>query len=76
MLALDTWIWFSFWLVLGALFSFERLVTVWHGGWQARLLALTVVPELVFDMFRNEGAAAGREARPAVRTPRHPPGRL
>lgn len=29
------------------------MVTVWHGGWPARLLALTVVPELVFDMFLN-----------------------
>ncbi|MFC9353799.1 glycosyltransferase [Arthrobacter sp. NPDC057013] len=52
-LALDTWIWFPFWLGLGALFSFERMVTVWHGGWRARLLALTVVPELLFDMFLN-----------------------
>jgi len=52
------------------------MVTVWHGGWRARMLALAVVPELVFDLFLNEGAAAGREARPAVRTPRHPPGRL
>ncbi|HEY3574182.1 MAG TPA: glycosyltransferase family 2 protein [Arthrobacter sp.] len=52
-LALDTWIWFPFWLGLGALFSVERVVTVWHGGWRARLLALTVVPELVFDMFLN-----------------------
>jgi cellulose synthase/poly-beta-1,6-N-acetylglucosamine synthase-like glycosyltransferase len=52
-LALDTWIWFPFWLGLGLLFSFERVVTVWRGGWRARLLAMTVVPELVFDMFLN-----------------------
>ncbi|GAB13008.1 putative hydrolase [Arthrobacter globiformis NBRC 12137] len=52
-LALDTWIWFPFWLGLGLLFSFERVVTVWRGGWRARLLAMTVVPELMFDMFLN-----------------------
>jgi cellulose synthase/poly-beta-1,6-N-acetylglucosamine synthase-like glycosyltransferase len=53
-LALDTWIWFPFWLGLGLLFSFERVVTVWRGGWPARLLALP-----------PEAAAAGLEARPA-----------
>jgi cellulose synthase/poly-beta-1,6-N-acetylglucosamine synthase-like glycosyltransferase len=68
-LALDTWIWFPFWLGLGLLFSFERVVTVWRGGWPARLLALTVIPELMFDMFLNVvyvkgiiDMSAGREA--------------
>jgi cellulose synthase/poly-beta-1,6-N-acetylglucosamine synthase-like glycosyltransferase len=68
-LALDTWIWFPFWLGLGLLFSFERVVTVWRGGWPARLLALTVIPELMFDMFLNVvyvkgiiDISAGREA--------------
>jgi cellulose synthase/poly-beta-1,6-N-acetylglucosamine synthase-like glycosyltransferase len=68
-LALDTWIWFPFWLGLGLLFSFERVVTVWRGGWPARLLALTVIPELMFDMFLNVvyvkgiiDMLAGREA--------------
>ena len=70
LLALDTWIWFPFWLGLGLLFSFERVVTVWRGGWRARLLALTVIPELMFDMFLNVvyvkgiiDMSAGREAR-------------
>jgi cellulose synthase/poly-beta-1,6-N-acetylglucosamine synthase-like glycosyltransferase len=68
-LALDTWIWFPFRLGLGLLFSFERVVTVWRGGWPARLLALTVIPELMFDMFLNVvyvkgiiDMSAGREA--------------
>jgi cellulose synthase/poly-beta-1,6-N-acetylglucosamine synthase-like glycosyltransferase len=52
-LAQDTWIWFPFWLGLGVLFSAERVITAWRGGWRARLLALTVFPELVFDMFLN-----------------------
>jgi cellulose synthase/poly-beta-1,6-N-acetylglucosamine synthase-like glycosyltransferase len=51
--SLDVWIWFPFWLGLGALFTAERVVTVWKGGWRARLLALTLFPELFFDMFLN-----------------------
>ncbi|MHA7144445.1 glycosyltransferase family 2 protein [Arthrobacter sp. TmT3-37] len=51
--ALETWIWFPFWLGLGLLFTVERVVTVWKGGWRARLLALTLFPELFFDMFLN-----------------------
>jgi cellulose synthase/poly-beta-1,6-N-acetylglucosamine synthase-like glycosyltransferase len=51
--ALDTWIWFPFWLGLGAVFAVERVATVWKGGWRARLLAVTLLPELVFDMFLN-----------------------
>ena len=52
-LALDTWIWFPFWLGLGAVFTIERLVTVWKGGWRARILAALLVPELCFDMYLN-----------------------
>lgn len=53
MLSLDLWVWFPFWLGLGALFIVERVVTVWKGGWRARLLALMLIPELLFDMFLN-----------------------
>lgn len=52
-LALDTWIWFPFWLGLGLLFTVERVVAVWAGGWSARLLATTLFPELVFAAFLN-----------------------
>ncbi|MGH3317509.1 MAG: glycosyltransferase family 2 protein [Nocardioidaceae bacterium] len=52
-LSLDHWIWFPFWLGLGALFMVERVVTVWKGGWRARLLALTLLPELYFAAFLN-----------------------
>ncbi|GGC96376.1 hypothetical protein GCM10011512_24240 [Tersicoccus solisilvae] len=51
LVAMDTWIWFPFWLGVGVLFAVERLVTVWKGGWRARVLALTVFPELCFDLF-------------------------
>ncbi|MCW4384215.1 glycosyltransferase family 2 protein [Salinibacterium sp. SYSU T00001] len=53
MLAVDTWIWFPFWLGLGAVFVIERVVTVWRGGWRARALAVAFVPELLFDMLLN-----------------------
>ena len=51
--SLDTWIWFPFWLGLGILFMVERVATVWKGGWRAWLLAVTLFPELFFDMFLN-----------------------
>ncbi|MCW2830846.1 MAG: hydrolase [Aeromicrobium sp.] len=51
--SLDSWIWFPFWLGLGLVFVAERLVSVWRGGWRARLLSLTLFPELFFAMFLN-----------------------
>ncbi|WP_125099059.1 glycosyltransferase family 2 protein [Leucobacter chromiireducens] len=53
LLSMDTWVWFPFWLGVGALFVVERVVTVWEGGWRARLLALTVFPELAYSLFLN-----------------------
>lgn len=50
-LAVDTWVWFPFWMGLGGLFMVERVVTVWRGGWRARLLAAALLPELVFAAF-------------------------
>ncbi len=52
-LAVDAWVWFPFWLGLGVVFVVERVVTVWSGGWRARLLAVLLLPELLFDMFLN-----------------------
>lgn len=52
-LALDQWVWFPFWIAVGCLFVLERVVTVWRGGWRARLVAVTLFPELVFAMFLN-----------------------
>jgi cellulose synthase/poly-beta-1,6-N-acetylglucosamine synthase-like glycosyltransferase len=51
--SLDTWVWFPFWLGLGAVFTLERVVTAWRGGWRARLLALTLFPELFYAAFLN-----------------------
>jgi cellulose synthase/poly-beta-1,6-N-acetylglucosamine synthase-like glycosyltransferase len=38
-----------FWLLVGLLFAVERVVTVWDGGWRARLLAAPLVIELGYD---------------------------
>ncbi|WP_217178776.1 glycosyltransferase [Streptomyces sp. AC495_CC817] len=53
LLAMDTWVWFPFWLGVGILFSIERMITAWKGGWRARLVAALVFPELVYDCFLN-----------------------
>ena len=50
-LAVDTWIWFPFWTTVGAVFLVERVVTAWRGGWKARLLAVTLLPELGYDVY-------------------------
>ncbi|GAA1434439.1 glycosyltransferase family 2 protein [Microlunatus lacustris] len=53
LLALDQWVWFPFWVAVGGLFVLERVVTVWRGGWRARLLALSLFPELVYSLVLN-----------------------
>lgn len=53
LLALTHWVWFTFWVAIGVLFMVERVATVWSGGWRARLLAVTLFPELFFDMYLN-----------------------
>lgn len=53
MLAQDSWVWFPFWVGLGLIFMVERVVTVWKGGWKARLLGATLFPELVFAAVLN-----------------------
>ena len=40
-----------FWVLVGALFAVERTVTVWPGGWRARLLAAPLLIELVYAIF-------------------------
>jgi len=53
LLALDQWVWFPFWIAVGCLFVLERVVTVWRGGWRARILALTLFPELAYSLVLN-----------------------
>ncbi|WP_258174978.1 glycosyltransferase family 2 protein [Nesterenkonia sandarakina] len=53
LLSIDRWICFPFWMGVGLIFMAERVITVWRGGWRARLLALTIIPELLFDLLLN-----------------------
>ncbi|QGG97103.1 glycosyltransferase [Actinomarinicola tropica] len=50
-LSSDGWIWFPFWIGVGGIFAVDRVVSVWSGGRRARLLALLIVPELLYDVF-------------------------
>lgn len=52
-LAVDTWIWFPFWIIIGFVFLAERVITAWGGGWRARLLAAALFPELGYDVFQQ-----------------------
>jgi cellulose synthase/poly-beta-1,6-N-acetylglucosamine synthase-like glycosyltransferase len=50
-LSVNIWIWYPFWVGAGMLFIFERVFTVWNSGWKARLLAATLIPELLYELF-------------------------
>ncbi|MDP1877615.1 MAG: glycosyltransferase family 2 protein [Actinomycetota bacterium] len=50
-LAIDEWIWFPFWIAVGAVFLVERVATAWRGGWKARGLAALLFPELAYDVY-------------------------
>jgi cellulose synthase/poly-beta-1,6-N-acetylglucosamine synthase-like glycosyltransferase len=50
-LATDQWVWYPFWLGVGSLFIADRVISAWSGGWKARLLAVLLFPELVYDMY-------------------------
>ncbi|TDT16853.1 cellulose synthase/poly-beta-1,6-N-acetylglucosamine synthase-like glycosyltransferase [Ilumatobacter fluminis] len=45
------WVWYPFWLVIGATFVVDRVIGVWDGGWRARGLAALIFPELLYDLF-------------------------
>lgn len=41
----------SAWVLLGLVFWLERVVTVWAGGRRARLFAIALLPEILYDVF-------------------------
>ena len=47
----DTWVWYPFWILMGAVFIAEKVWTVRNAGWKARLLSSTLVIELLYDTF-------------------------
>nr|WP_249420208.1 glycosyltransferase family 2 protein [Rhabdothermincola salaria] len=50
-LATPNWVWYPFWLGIGGIFVIDRVISVWSGGWRARLLAALLLPELLYDLF-------------------------
>lgn len=42
-----------FWLAVGGVFGVERVVSVWRGGWGARLIAALLIPEFLYDLFQQ-----------------------
>jgi len=47
----DVWIWYPFWIFMAFLFIVEKVWTVRNAGWKAKLLASTLVIELMYDTF-------------------------
>ena len=43
----------NIWLAIAGIFVAERVVTVWRGGWKARLVAAVLFIELAYDMFQQ-----------------------
>lgn len=50
-LAIESWVWFPFWLVITSIFVIERVTTVWSGGWRARLVAAPIILEIFYDFY-------------------------
>lgn len=50
-LAMDRFYFYTFWLVVTAIFVIERTATVWAGGWPARLVAAPLVIEIAYSFF-------------------------
>jgi cellulose synthase/poly-beta-1,6-N-acetylglucosamine synthase-like glycosyltransferase len=50
-LALDRWIWFPFWILVGTVFWVERVITAWPAGWRGRLVAAALFIEIAYDVF-------------------------
>ena len=40
-----------FWVLVGCAFIVERVMSVWHVGWNARAFAFLIVPELVYALI-------------------------
>ena len=47
----ETWIWYPFWIIMGLIFIAEKVWTVRNSDWKAKLLASTLVIELLYDTF-------------------------
>jgi hypothetical protein len=45
------WSWSAFWAAITLVFVVERVSTVWSRGPRARLVAVGLFPEIVYDTF-------------------------
>ena len=45
------WIWYPFWILLAVVFIGEKVWTVRKGDWKSKLLAATLIPELMYDSY-------------------------
>jgi biofilm PGA synthesis N-glycosyltransferase PgaC len=45
------WALLPFWVAVTAMFSLERGLTAWDTGWRGRVLAFSLVPEIIYDLF-------------------------
>ena len=70
-LATDHWVWFPFWLSVGSLFVADRVVSVWSGGWKARLLAAAArARAAVRHVPRRRPTSRASSTSPSPATPR------
>ncbi len=47
----DIWVWYPFWLIMALVFIAEKVWTVRKGGWKGMLLAVFLIPELLYDTY-------------------------
>lgn len=47
----DTWIWYPFWILTAVIFIAEKVWTVRKSTWKAKLLAATLLIELLYDTY-------------------------
>jgi hypothetical protein len=47
----DTWVWYPFWIITALVFVAEKVWTVRKGDLKGKLLASTLVIELLYDTF-------------------------
>lgn len=45
------WAFLPFWLLVTAAFSLERGLTAWETGWRGRVIAFSLIPEILYSLF-------------------------
>jgi cellulose synthase/poly-beta-1,6-N-acetylglucosamine synthase-like glycosyltransferase len=47
----DTWVWYPFWIIMALVFIAEKVWSVRKSDWKAKLLASTLLIELLYDTY-------------------------